>query len=128
MTTMTETVTEVPQRLSIKGIKGDIEDQHVERLQPIPRETPLLEMQKRLEKDGYLFIKNLIPRTEVLRVRKQSVVQFQCPQKILTYFASTFDLFEATLSISKTLACFDPAQHRWMASTTTPKILANTLG
>ena len=41
------------------------------RLRPTPVDTPLDEMMKRFRSDGYLFVKGLIPREEVLDVREQ---------------------------------------------------------
>ena len=55
----------------VKGVKGFIDDKHLGRLRPTPKDTSLAELRRRLDEDGYLFIKNLIPRSDVLRVRKE---------------------------------------------------------
>ena len=34
-------------------------------------QTPLEEMRRRLERDGYVFVKGLIPREDVLQMREQ---------------------------------------------------------
>ena len=43
----------------------------MEPLRPTAKGTPLSEMRRRLDEDGYLFVKKLIPRADVLKVRKQ---------------------------------------------------------
>ena len=75
---MATTTTEVihdqhTERLTVKGIKGDIDKQYLDRLRPTPKDAPLSELKKRLDEDGYLFIKKLIPREDVLRVRRAYV-------------------------------------------------------
>ena len=56
---------------AIKGIKGGtLRDDQLGRLHPIPKDTPIEEMRRRLDTDGYLFVKNLIPRADVYKVRK----------------------------------------------------------
>jgi len=71
MTTTTEVKTDETPRLSIKGIVGSIENEHVGQLRPTPKDTPVSEMRQRFREDGYLFVKNVIPRADVLNVRKQ---------------------------------------------------------
>ena len=73
MTTVTEVTPEASQKLSLKGIEGDIDERHVGRLRPTHKETPLPELRERLREDGYLFIKHVIPRADVLSVRKRQV-------------------------------------------------------
>ena len=73
MATTTEVLLEQPKKLSVKGIKGTIEDQHMGRLRSTPKDTPIAELKSRLNEDGYLFIKNLIPREAVLQVRRRCV-------------------------------------------------------
>ena len=73
MATTTNVVIQQPEELSVKGIKGDIQDQHLGRLRPTSKDTPLTEMKQKLSDDGYLFIKNLIPREDVFHVRKRYV-------------------------------------------------------
>lgn len=38
---------------------------------PTPRDTPIEEMRKRFERDGYVWIKSVIPREDVLDMREQ---------------------------------------------------------
>ena len=73
MATTTAVLLEQPKGLPVKGIKGTIEDQHMDRLRPMPKDTPLAELKARLSEDGYLFVKNLIPREDVLHVRSRYV-------------------------------------------------------
>lgn len=40
-------------------------------LRPTSKGIPISEMRKRLKEDGYLFVKSLIPREDVLRVRSE---------------------------------------------------------
>ncbi|KAG8526246.1 uncharacterized protein KY384_000239 [Bacidia gigantensis] len=70
MTTTVEIETENPLKLSVKGVQGTIDDKYVGRLRPMGKDTPLPELRKRLEDDGYLFLKHLIPRQDVMDVRK----------------------------------------------------------
>ncbi|KAI4158682.1 MAG: hypothetical protein LQ342_007203 [Letrouitia transgressa] len=60
----------------IRSNEGTIDDKHLGQLRPTPKDIPLLEMQRRLKEDGYLFVKNLIPRDDVLRVRKEYFEHF----------------------------------------------------
>ena len=38
-----------------------------------PRETPMSEMRERFRNDGYLLVKGLLPREDVLEARKKQV-------------------------------------------------------
>ena len=38
-----------------------------------PRETPISEMRERFRNDGYLLVKGLLPREDVLETRKKQV-------------------------------------------------------
>jgi phytanoyl-CoA hydroxylase len=40
-------------------------------LNPTPADTPLEGMHRRFDRDGYLYIKHLIPRSDVLDVREE---------------------------------------------------------
>lgn len=51
--------------------QGVIKNEHIQRLRPTPKDTPISEIRKRLKEDGYIFMKGLIPREDVLNVRKQ---------------------------------------------------------
>ncbi|KAJ5706826.1 hypothetical protein N7488_006627 [Penicillium malachiteum] len=46
-------------------------------LRPTPKDTSFAEMQRRLRTDGYVFVKNLLPREEVQRVRKEYFTQYE---------------------------------------------------
>ena len=70
---MTVSEFEEPSKLSIKGIHGTINHNQIARLQAISKDTPLSEMRSRFDSDGYLFVKNLLPRENVLKVRQQCV-------------------------------------------------------
>ncbi|KAL9614429.1 MAG: hypothetical protein Q9167_001100 [Letrouitia subvulpina] len=60
----------------IRSNEGTIDDKYLGQLRPTPKDTPLPQMQRRLKEDGYLFVKNLIPRDDVLRVRKEYFEHF----------------------------------------------------
>jgi phytanoyl-CoA hydroxylase len=75
MATTTKVLHEQPASISVKGIKGCIDEQHIGRLRPTPKETPIPELKRRLSEDGYLFVKNLIPREDVLHVRRRCVLK-----------------------------------------------------
>jgi len=38
---------------------------------PTPNDTPIEEMRRRYERDGYIWVKNVIPREDVLDMREQ---------------------------------------------------------
>jgi hypothetical protein len=40
-------------------------------LRPTPRDTPISEMRARLDQDGYVLVKGVIPREDVLKMREQ---------------------------------------------------------
>ncbi len=40
-------------------------------MQPTARDTPIEEMRRRYERDGYVWVKNVIPREDVLDMREQ---------------------------------------------------------
>jgi hypothetical protein len=53
---------------------GDrIDHDKVGLMQPTPKDAPLDEMRRKMKETGYIFIKSLIPRDDVLRVRERSV-------------------------------------------------------
>ncbi len=73
MATATEIMTEAPSTPKISAIRsntGTIKEEQIGRLRPTSKDTPVSEMKKRFEEDGYLFVKNLIPRADVLKVRR----------------------------------------------------------
>jgi phytanoyl-CoA hydroxylase len=51
--------------------QGIIEDDHIGWLRPTAKDAPPSEIRKRLQEDGYVFVKGLIPREDVMRTRKQ---------------------------------------------------------
>ena len=51
--------------------QGKIASDQLGWLRPTPKDTPLEGMRQRLHDDGYLFVKNLIPRKDVLGVRRE---------------------------------------------------------
>ena len=55
----------------VGSFEGKIERQHVKLMRPTPKDTPMPEMRKRLQEDGYLLVKNLLPREEVINVRSR---------------------------------------------------------
>ena len=64
---------EKPSNISIKGIHGTINNDQIARLRATSKDTPLSEMRSRFDSDGYLLVKNLLPREDVLNVRQQCV-------------------------------------------------------
>ncbi|GJN69503.1 hypothetical protein PLICBS_003552 [Purpureocillium lilacinum] len=56
--------------IAVGSNQGKIASQNLGWMRPTTTDTPLEEMRERLRQDGYLFVKNLIPRKDVLRVRK----------------------------------------------------------
>ncbi len=50
-------------------------------MNPTPLGTPVTEMQARYNRDGYIWIKNLIPREDVLDMREQ----YEFPSNIQLY-------------------------------------------
>lgn len=69
MTAATATATRPP--ASVGSNQGKSTGNQLGWLRPTPKDTPVEEMRKRLEEDGYLFVKRLIPRNDVLKVRKE---------------------------------------------------------
>jgi hypothetical protein len=54
---------------------GDhIDHDKVGLMQPTPKDAPLDEMRRKMKETGYIFVKNLIPRGDVLHVRERSVL------------------------------------------------------
>lgn len=51
--------------------KGKVAQENLAWLRPTYKDTPIAEMRDRLKEDGYLFLKNLIPREDVLKVRSE---------------------------------------------------------
>lgn len=51
--------------------EGKVALENLDWLRPTSKGTPISEMRKRLKEDGYLFVKSLIPREDVLKVRSE---------------------------------------------------------
>ena len=51
--------------------RGKIRPEHLRWMRPTSKETPMEEMRSRLKEDGYLFVKHLLPREDVLKVRAE---------------------------------------------------------
>lgn len=50
---------------------GRVSLSHLNRLRPSSASLPLDELRQRLQQDGYLFVKGLIPRNDVLDAREK---------------------------------------------------------
>lgn len=59
----------LPEGLGQNG--GRVSTEHVGLLRPTPASLPVNEMRERLKQDGYLFVKGVIPREDVLDAREQ---------------------------------------------------------
>lgn len=62
----------LPEGLGQTG--GRISTDHVGLLRPTPSSLPMEEMRERINQDGYLFIKGLIPKEDVLDMREKWVL------------------------------------------------------
>ena len=70
--TIAKTATPSDRTVPVVGSnQGKVDPQYIKWLRPTPRDTPLDEMRKRLADDGYLFVKGLLPREDVLNVRRE---------------------------------------------------------
>jgi hypothetical protein len=65
-------------------------------LRPTSRATPISEMKARLEEDGYVFVKGVIPREDVLKMREQYAStsafrhrQYRRPKPCVCYLTPT---------------------------------------
>lgn len=63
--------THLPEGLGQNG--GRVSTDHIGLLRPTPASLPMEEMRQRLKQDGYLFVKGLIPREDVLGAREKCV-------------------------------------------------------
>jgi phytanoyl-CoA hydroxylase len=61
---------------------GLLEQEQVARLRPSDPSLPVEELRKRLEEDSYLFLKNLLPREDVLKAREK-YFNFLSPSGVL---------------------------------------------
>lgn len=57
---------------------GRISTDHVGMLRPTPASLSIEEMRERLKQDGYLFVKGLLPREDVLDAREQYGLTTTC--------------------------------------------------
>ena len=55
----------------VRSNTGSIDDELVGWMRVTTRDTPIDEVRRRLRRDGYVFVKNVIPREEVLKMRAQ---------------------------------------------------------
>ncbi|KAF2092712.1 hypothetical protein NA57DRAFT_69636 [Rhizodiscina lignyota] len=65
----------VPERVEVKEQlyvnDGPLKPEQVGLIRPVARDTPIEELQRRLEEDGFLLVKGVIPREDVLRAREK---------------------------------------------------------
>ncbi|MCJ1448200.1 MAG: hypothetical protein MMC23_008714 [Stictis urceolatum] len=87
---------------------GYIDSDVVGWLKPTPKDTPVEEMRRRYEADGYLWVKNVIPREDVYDMREH-YFQTISPTKILAPNASPrAGIFNSAL---------DPLEHQGLGGT-----------
>ncbi|RAK99624.1 phytanoyl-CoA dioxygenase family protein [Aspergillus ibericus CBS 121593] len=60
-----------PKNLNLESNFGPMLPEKVGYLQPTSKDTPIEVMKERFSKDGYLFIKHLLPRDQVLECRRK---------------------------------------------------------
>ena len=75
--------------------EGILGNDHVGWMRPTAKDTPISEIRKRFAEDGYVFVKNLLPRKDVLKVRKAYVSPLQA-FTTHSYSCSYFSSFEST--------------------------------
>lgn len=61
-------ISELPTGIGSNGPR--VEPQILRWLRSTPRDTPIEEMKTRLSEDGYVFVKGLLPRDDVLQARE----------------------------------------------------------
>ena len=61
---------------NIKANNGRVEKSQLDWLRETPVDTPTEEMRRRLEEDGYCFVKGAIPRNDVVKMREKYFEQF----------------------------------------------------
>ncbi|KAI1611211.1 hypothetical protein EDD36DRAFT_467205 [Exophiala viscosa] len=62
---------------SLSGIEGSVSRAQLGWLRPTAADTPIAEMRRRLFEDDYVFVKGLLPREDVLKMREHYFSQFQ---------------------------------------------------
>ena len=62
---------------TLQANEGQVPESRLGWLRPTPASTPIAEMRQRLEADGYLLMKGLIPRSDVLQMREHYFSQFK---------------------------------------------------
>jgi phytanoyl-CoA hydroxylase len=67
--TTTETTT-LPEPPILGSNQGKVQRQHIRWLRQTPKDTPMPEIRQRLQEDGYVLMKGILPREDVLKVRK----------------------------------------------------------
>lgn len=55
----------------VRSNKGEIDNQYIGWLRPTSKDTSIEEMRQILDEDGYLFVKGLLPRDDVVNMRRQ---------------------------------------------------------
>lgn len=105
--------------------QGVIKNEHIQRLRPTPKDTPISEIRKRLKEDGYIFMKGLIPREDVLNVRKQYA--FPLLIHFLTFHTKSILIHHtATSRTGPTPRSSNPEPRRRKASSTPPRTRSTT--
>jgi len=67
---------QMPLPETLKANKGHVPRTQLGWLKPTSLDTPLDEMRQRLEEDEYLYVKGLIPRSDVLKMREHYFSQY----------------------------------------------------
>ncbi|PLB55479.1 hypothetical protein P170DRAFT_443254 [Aspergillus steynii IBT 23096] len=60
-----------PEDLNLESNFGPMAADQIGYLQPTSKETPIEIMRERFQRDGYLFVKSLLPKDKVLKCRRQ---------------------------------------------------------
>lgn len=60
----------------VQANQGSVPQPQLGWLRPTPADTPIAEMRKRLDEDDYLYVKGLLPRADVLRMREHYFSQY----------------------------------------------------
>ncbi|KAE8453909.1 hypothetical protein EG329_007685 [Mollisiaceae sp. DMI_Dod_QoI] len=72
--------------LSLRSPAGTIESSCIAQLRPTALDTPLEEMRARYERDGYLFVKGVLPPEDVINARRQYFEYWLPPGKARNAF------------------------------------------
>lgn len=108
-----------PQLPSLRSNQGSYVDQSSTGwMRSTPTGTPLQEMRRRFREDGYIWVKNVIPREDVYDMREQYVSTL----RILQIADGGANCLSATSPNSPIPACFALTHHHERASSTRPPI------